>query len=480
MNFYIDIFTLTNVSTTFYSILLVLLFLFWNQNKDIKSIIWWCGFPLFRIINSIISSDSVYYDNEVWIYLGNLSIIISDVLLMIGCLKFSNLKINYYYIAALISLFSIISTMQFNMHALLNSRIQSIVLFDTIIIIISIYALSKLETDKYCLEKFFTIFWMSIQFIVFAIWMVDDFKIINVQDVYLYDLGLSAIYLSHIFILVGLIILAIAKRRNQLIAENIIFEELEKTLTITLTNAQIANEEKANFLTNMSHVLRTPLNAIIGFSESLKLEFYGTLNIKQTDYANNINEGGQLLLKLITDLLNLSNIEDGKVEITLEEINLNHLINKTKPLLNEIISHSNVSLIINNKLNEDCIFPCALVDQIRTKQILINFVSNAVKYGNKNGTITVELNDFDQDYFRISVQDEGVGIAQDQYENIFKPFNRAGSEKTNIEGIGVGLSIAKNLVEQMHGSIGFSSKIDVGSVFWINIPKSKQRNFSLI
>jgi signal transduction histidine kinase len=274
----------------------------------------------------------------------------------------------------------------------------------------------------------------------------------------------------------GLIMLTIARRREQLITETIKHKELEKSLEFTLVEAQKANTEKSSFLKNMSHELRTPLNSILGFSESLKLDFYGDLNKKQMEYIENIHGGGVFLLKLVTDLLHLSNIEEGKVEINPENIHISLLINKALPLLNEIVNDTEGGIIItndiaNNKKNSASVF----IDQIRVIQILINLVSNAVKYGDPKEAVNLTISEFNDDFYRIKVSDSGLGIELDQHKNIFKRFNRAGQSNSKIDGVGVGLSIAKQLIEDMNGKIGFESVPGIGSTFWIDIPKSDQQ-----
>ena len=270
--------------------------------------------------------------------------------------------------------------------------------------------------------------------------------------------------------------LAIAKRREQLTQESLTHKKLEKSLNKTLKEARRANKDKDLFLTNMSHELRTPLNAILGFSESLKLDYYGDLNEKQMQYIDNIHNGGEFLLKLITDLLHLSNVQEGKVEIFPENINLMYLVNKTIPLLNEIVKQINVSLVLENNLSVDNNASASVeVDQVRVAQILINLVSNAVKYGDRKSNIKLKIEDLDDAYFRLSVADKGTGIPKDQFDNIFKPFNRASADKEKVEGIGVGLSIAKQLIEEMNGRIDFSSSYGEGSIFWVDLPKSEQR-----
>lgn len=476
MNFLIDIATLTSVSTLIYIFLLIILFVFWRQNKDITAIIWWCGFPLFRMVNSYISSDSIQYENEIYIYIGNFSIILSDLFLMIGCFKFSNFKTRWPYVYLYIAIAFASSLYHYFISADLAHRTQFVVLLDIFPIILSIYALSFLENKNFFIEKIFTIFWSAFQLGIFSFWAIIQFNFSNPAYGYSIIASLFFVYLSHIFITIGLIMLTIAKRRNQLIIESLKHKKLEKTLIRTLEEAQIANNDKDLFLTNMSHELRTPLNAILGFSESLKLDFYGELNKKQLDYINNIYSGGEFLLKLITDLLHLSNIQEGKVEITPSNINLFDLIDKTKPLMNEIVGQIDVILEIENNISESKSKSTSVyVDQIRVAQILINFVSNAVKYGDRKSNIKLSIDDIDDSFFRLSVKNNGAGINPDQYDNIFKPFDRAGADRNKIDGVGVGLSISKQLIEDMNGRINFSTEVDKGTIFWIDVPKSEQR-----
>lgn len=476
MNLLIDIATLTSVSSLIYIFLLVILYVFWRQNKDLSAIIWWCGFPLFRMIYSFISSDSIQYENQLFIYVGNITLILSDLFLMIGCFKFTKINVRWSYVYIYLAAFFLVSCYHYFISADLVQRTQIVVLFDIFPIIISIYALSFLENKQFFIEKIFTIFWSAFQLGIFTFWALIQFDFGNQAYGYSVIVSLFLVYLSHIFITIGLIMLTIAKRRNQLISESLRHKKLEKSLVQTLNEAQTANDEKDLFLTNMSHELRTPLNAILGFSESLKLDYYGELNKKQIEYIDNIHSGGEFLLKLITDLLHLSNIQEGKVEITPSNVNLLELIDKTTPLLNEIVGQIDVNLYVENNLNQNERKSASIyVDQIRIAQILINFVSNAVKYGDKKSDIKLSLNDLDDYFFRVSVSNKGPGINPDQYENIFKPFDRAGADKRKTDGVGVGLSIAKQLIEDMNGRINFTSQKGEGSIFWIDIPKSEQR-----
>ncbi len=479
MSLFIDIATLTSVSATFYLVLLMLLFIFWQQNRNFEAIIWWCGFPFFRFINSIISSDTIDYDFEIIVYVGNLAILVSDTFLLIGCLKFTNKKVPWKIISAYLSIFILLCFVQHSWNANLVQRSQALVIFDTIPLVAAIYTLSRLKNNEYLIEKFFTSFWLVFGIAIYIYWILIDFDFENVALRNNAVTSLAFVYLSHIFVTVGLIILIIAEHRNKLITELKLNQALEHDLEETLEKAKAANEEKNQFLANMSHELRNPLNIIIGYAESLRLGIYGTLNDKQTEYVENISGGGELLLKLITDLLNLSDVEEGRVDILLEEVNLVRLFEKTLPLLREITGKESSRLTVINKIPASKDATSASVDIIRIKQILINFMSNAVKYSDDDTPITLQINDHDEAYFRISVKDAGYGIPEEHKNSVFEPFNRAGIDENKVEGIGVGLSIAKSLIEEMKGRIGFDSKVGAGSTFWIDIPKSKQHRLPI-
>lgn len=479
MNILIDIATLNDVASTFYLILLLLLLVFWRQNPDIESIIWWCGFPLFRLVNSVIGSDSVTYEFEFIVYIGNYSILLSDTLLMIGCLKFTNKNIPWKIIGTYLGIFLVVCIYQHSLNIGLQNRTKALVIFDLIPIIASIIALSRLTNVEYVVEKIYTISWLVFGIFIFIFWILIDFDFGNPAYGSYVITSLALAYVSHIMIALGLIILTIAERRNKLLADIEVNKALENNLEEILEEAKAANEEKNQFLANMSHELRTPLNTIIGYAESLRLGFYGELNKKQKEYVENITSGGELLLKLIMDLLNLSDVEEGKVDIVVEEVNITRLFEKTLPLLKEIVGKESNRLKIINSIRDGQESTSATIDLIRTKQILINFMSNAVKYSERETPISIELKDLDDQYYRISVEDKGRGISENQKMNIFKPFNRAGIDNSQVEGIGVGLSIAKSLIEEMQGRINFESTEGEGSIFWIDIPKSKQRRLPI-
>lgn len=473
MDFFLDIATITSISSFFYAILLFLLCFFWRQNTDISAIFWWCGFPFFRLINSLISSDSIQYDNELIIYVGNVAIVTADVFLAIGCMKFASIRVKWKIAIYYIALFIVLCWLQLLLSADLTARTQAIVAFSLIPNIISIYALTTLNRKYFRIEKYFAVFWIAFQLGVMGFWILIGFDFGNPIFVNAVLLSLSATYLSHIFITLALILLVVAARRSQLQKESEIQKSLEHSLSVALEAAEKANDEKDKFLENMSYELRTPLNTILGFSESLKLDYYGELNERQMEYIDNIHSGGNFLLKLITDLLHLSNVAEGKVEIVSDHVSLLSLVNNTMPLLNEIVRNIDADIVVHNNISDENKKTATIfVDQLRVSQILINLVSNSAKYGDKKSDIIMTLSEPDEDHYRISITDKGHGISASHQNTIFAPFDRAGHDTSKIEGVGVGLSIAKQLIEDMHGKIDFKSIVGVGTSFWIDVPKT--------
>jgi len=235
-------------------------------------------------------------------------------------------------------------------------------------------------------------------------------------------------------------------------------------------SAEAASEAKTAFLAAMSHELRTPMNAILGFGQMLDYNPKEPLSKTQKDIVANILKGGQHLLDLINDILDLAQIEAGKVELSLENISPKTVIDDCLSLISAMAKKHDIGISVPNATTD---LPKVHADYTRFKQVLLNLMSNAVKYNRANGTVFVDFGVTADDMFRIAVTDTGEGIHKDKQSQLFKPFSRLGAENSGIEGSGIGLVVCKDLVELMDGTIGMESEVGKGSSFWIELPLAK-------
>jgi signal transduction histidine kinase/ActR/RegA family two-component response regulator len=244
------------------------------------------------------------------------------------------------------------------------------------------------------------------------------------------------------------------------------YESLEETvqertqdLKLARDAALTASKSKSEFLSSMSHELRTPLNAIIGFSQLLEMEEMDPI---QKDSVSEIHKAGKHLLDLINEVLDLARIEAGRMAADMQEVELGAVLSEVHSLAVPIAARYGVSLGVVE--NADYTI---LADYKRLKQVFLNLISNAIKYNCENGSVSVYTENLG-DKVRICIKDTGKGIAPEQREGLFEPFNRLGAEGSEIEGSGIGMMVTSQLVELMNGNIDFSSTVGEGSIFWVD------------
>ena len=230
--------------------------------------------------------------------------------------------------------------------------------------------------------------------------------------------------------------------------------------------AEIANKAKSTFLMSMSHELRTPMNSVIGYADLLTMDLKG----EELKSAQEIIKAGKYLMGLLNEILDLSKIETGKIDFLIEEVNLEDLIDECIVMVECMTFSKNIKL---HKQIHTSVGFCVTADRIRLKQSLLNYLTNAMKYNNQDGTVIVTAKIVDSGKCRILVEDSGSGLSKEQCAVVFNPFTRLDKHINLVEGSGIGLTITKRIIEKMNGMVGVDSKENVGSVFWIEIPVAK-------
>ena len=230
--------------------------------------------------------------------------------------------------------------------------------------------------------------------------------------------------------------------------------------------AEKANDLKSEFMGRMSHELRTPMNAIMGFGQLLEVE---DLTDNQQDFVKEVMDAAKHLLHLIDEVLDLAKIEAGKIDLNIENVSVENIMHETLAMVGNMAELKNIKM--ENFVDDKSLFVKA--DSVRLKEIITNLVTNAIKYNSEKGTVTINASKRDGDIVRLQFTDTGKGLTKQQCGVLFEPFNRLGAEYSDIEGTGIGLTISRQLVELMHGTIGVESEVDVGSTFWVDLLLAK-------
>ena len=238
--------------------------------------------------------------------------------------------------------------------------------------------------------------------------------------------------------------------------------QAESALQIAMQAAEKANLAKSDFLSSMSHELRTPLSAILGFAQLLETS---SPDASQQRCITQILKAGWYLLDLINEILDLALVESGKLSLSMEPLALESIIQECKAMIEpQALEHG-----IRVAFPEYTTVHYIHADRTRMKQILINLLSNALKYNRERGAVTVSCSVPAPGRIRICVDDEGEGLSPGQINQLFQPFNRLGRENTVSEGTGIGLVMTKRLIELMGGEIGVESTLGRGSCFWVEL-----------
>lgn len=243
----------------------------------------------------------------------------------------------------------------------------------------------------------------------------------------------------------------------------------ESELIVAREAADRANQAKSDFLSSMSHELRTPMNAILGFGQLM--EYDGDLTDEHQDNVKEILKAGEHLLTLINEVLDLSKVESGNLDLSMEPVALSPVLEECLSLVSALAKQRGIQLTVQGLQGI-----AVRADRTRLKQVVLNLLSNAIKYNRDNGQVSVDTCSVADNRLRLQVSDTGYGIAENRQAELFQPFNRLDAEYSDVEGTGIGLTITRRIVEMMGGSVGVNSKVNVGSTFWIELPLEVEAN----
>jgi PAS domain S-box-containing protein len=242
--------------------------------------------------------------------------------------------------------------------------------------------------------------------------------------------------------------------------------EVNAQLVMAKQEADRANHAKSEFLSRMSHELRTPLNAILGFGQILEKQ---PLTPLQEESIHYILKGGQHLLSLINEILDIARVESGHIELSLEPISIAEIVSESCALVRPLAAENSIHLDVSDTMLGGSY---VLADRQRLKQVLINLLSNAIKYNHPGGQVRVYCLPPSNDRLRLAVQDTGPGMTSEEQQRLFTPFERLNAARSGIEGTGLGLAVAQRLVDAMGGSLTLESLPDKGTTFFIDLPQA--------
>jgi len=244
-------------------------------------------------------------------------------------------------------------------------------------------------------------------------------------------------------------------------------KKVEEALRDAKKEAERANHAKSDFLSRMSHELRTPLNAILGFGQLLERQNPTT---PQRARVEHIMSAGRHLLNLINEVLDISRIEAGHLQLSVEPVAVVEVLEEALDLMRPLAAQRTMQLSVDAELDRDL---HVLADRQRLKQVLLNLLTNAVKYTSVGGRVSVSLHPSDLAKTRVVVTDTGAGIATEKLARLFTPFDRLDVEESAVEGTGLGLALCQRLMHAMGGEIGVDSTVGKGSAFWIELPAAE-------
>lgn len=252
-------------------------------------------------------------------------------------------------------------------------------------------------------------------------------------------------------------------------------DQLNKELSQTRDMAEQANRAKSRFLSNMSHELRTPMNAILGFSQIMKAD--PDLPECHWSSVDEIIKASHHLLELINEVMDLARVEAGQIDLSLEPVQVTPAIEDVLRLVRPLGDEREIQCRLTAT---ECLG--VIADRTRLKQVLLNLVSNAIKYNRMGGEVTVDVQRVQRNNHarvRLSVIDTGPGIDPEDISGLSTPFNRLLREESGIEGTGIGLTITRQIIEAMDGTLGVTSEIGEGSTFWVELPECQPRGQEL-